>query len=192
MRTTTITSELGAPADVVWAGVQTPHAFVHIANGMVRFPAASRLEGPWEVGQTIVGWTFLLNVIPFSKHHLTVASIDHETRTVVSDEHGGLLRSWYHSLHVEPLADGRCRYTDTIDIDAGPLTPIVAGYALVFYRYRQWRWKRLARLLAAANAAATRTSRSGRSCREDGAESPSTEVTSRPDRTKTPISRPLA
>ena len=156
MRTIVVTSDFNAPAEVVWPGIQTPHAFVHIANGMLRFPAASRLDGPWTVGQTIVGWTFLFNVIPFSKHHLSVASIDHETRTLVSDEHGGLLRRWHHSLHVKSLADQRCRYTDTIEIDAGPLTPVVACYARIFYRYRQWRWKRLARLLAAADTAATR------------------------------------
>lgn len=155
MRTTIIISEFPASADVIWPGVKTPQAFVHIANGMVRFPAASRLDGPWRVGQTITGWTFLLNVIPFSKHHLTVASIDDETRILVSDEHGGLLKRWHHTLHVEPLDDERCRYTDTIEIDAGPLTPIVAAYAHLFYRYRQHRWQRLARLLAAVDTATT-------------------------------------
>ena len=155
MKTVTVTSEFGAPADAVWPGVKTPHAFVHIAFGLIRYPAAARLDGPWRVGQTIVGWTFLLNVIPFSKHHLTVASIDDETRTLVSDEHGGLVRRWHHTLHVEPIDDRRCRYTDTIEIDAGPLTAVVAAYAEVFYRYRQRRWQRLARLLAAADAART-------------------------------------
>lgn len=153
MQTTTVTSEFDAPADVVWPGMKTPHAFVHIARGMVRFPAAEHLDGPWRVGQTITGWTFLLDVIPFSKHHLTVVSIDEATQTLVSDEHGGLLRRWHHTLHVESLPGGRSRYTDTIEIDAGPLTPVVAAYAQVFYRYRQRRWKRLARLLAAADTA---------------------------------------
>ena len=158
MHTTTVTSEFDAPADVVWPGVKTPHAFVHLARGMVRFPAAERLDGPWRVGQAIDGWTFLLDVIPFSKHHLAVASIDEETRTLVSDEHDGLLRRWHHTLHVEPLPGGRCRYTDTIEIDAGPLTPIVAAYAQVFYRYRQRRWKQLARLLAAVDVARSEVS----------------------------------
>ena len=155
MRKTVVSTDLDASADVVWPGVKTPHAFAHVANGMVRFPAASNLDGPWQAGQTVAGWTFLFNVIPFSKHHLTIASIDDESRTLVSDERGGLIRRWHHTLHVESLADGRCRYTDTIEIDASALTAIVAGYAHLFYRYRQRRWKQLARLLAAVDAAGT-------------------------------------
>lgn len=56
--------------------------------------------------------------------------------------HGGFLRAWNHRLHVEPISPARCRYSDTIDGDAGALTP-VATAAVGIYRYRQRRWHKL-------------------------------------------------
>ncbi len=38
----------------------------------------------------------------------------------------------------------RSRYSDVIDIDAGILTPLVWGFAHLFYHYRQMRWRKLA------------------------------------------------
>ncbi len=37
----------------------------------------------------------------------------------------------------------RCRYSDTVDIDAGPFTAAVAKAAVAIYRYRQRRWHKL-------------------------------------------------
>jgi hypothetical protein len=39
----------------------------------------------------------------------------------------------------------RCRYRDTVTIDAGPLTAVVAALAVRIYRYRHRRWHRLVR-----------------------------------------------
>ncbi len=150
MRTLSVTTVLDAPADVVWPAVQTPQAFVHVARGLVRYPAAERIDGPWEEGMEITGWTFLFGVVPFSIHTLRVASIDHDGQVLISDEHGGVIRTWHHQLIATPLDATRCRYEDRIDIDAGVLTPIVYAYAWLFYRGRQRRWRALAPTLAAA------------------------------------------
>jgi hypothetical protein len=152
MRTVTVTTRLDAAADIVWRGVNTPHAFVHVAHGMLRFPAAERLQRRWQVGDHVQGWTLLFGVVPFSYHHLTVASIDEGARTLTSIEHGGAIRTWNHEMIVTPIDGTSCRYQDRIDIDAGVLTPIVVAYAMLFYRYRQRRWRGLARLLAATSA----------------------------------------
>jgi hypothetical protein len=157
--TVTVRSRLPAPAEVVWAGVRTPHAFVHVARGMLRYPAAERLDRPWEVGQEIRGWTFLFGVVPFSRHHLTIESIDDAAMVLWSDERGGLIRTWHHRLSVTAIDATACRYEDRIEIDAGRLTPVVATYARCFYRYRQRRWRSLAQLLAAvADAGAAQDS----------------------------------
>lgn len=155
MRSVTVTAELAAPADVVvFATVATPHAFVHIAKGMRRYPAAERLDRPWRVGDELNGWTFLFGVLPLSRHHVRIDSIDPARRTAQSDERGGPIRAWRHCLTVTPIDDQRCSYEDQIEIDAGVLTPVVSGFARVFYRYRQRRWRSLAPLLAATWAAA--------------------------------------
>lgn len=154
MRTVTVSRELPAPAHVVWPAVKTPQAFVYVAKGMLRFPAAERIGRPWKVGDDIRGLTFLLGVIPFSKHRIRVEQIDDESMTMVSDEEGGIIRTWRHSLTAIPIDERRCHYEDRIEIDAGALTPVVAAFAEVFYRYRQRRWKMLAGLLRATTEAA--------------------------------------
>ena len=148
MRTISVSTELAAPAEAVWAAVRTPEAFVHVARGMLRYPAAERHGRPWRAGDDIVGWTWLFGVLPFSRHRLVVVRVDDGDRTLETNEGGGIVRTWDHRIVVEPHGD-RCRYEDRIDIDAGPLTLAIAGFAAVFYRYRQRRWRRLAPVLAA-------------------------------------------
>lgn len=155
MRTITVSTTLDAPADAVWPAVTTPHAFVHVAKGMLRFPAAERVDRPWRVGDDIRGWTLLFGIIPFSIHRLSIESIDERRRTVVSDEGGGMIRTWRHELTTTPLDTHHCTYTDRIEIDAGVVTPLVAAFATLFYRYRQRRWRALAPLLAATAQATT-------------------------------------
>jgi hypothetical protein len=91
------------------------------------------------------GWLMLFHVIPFSRHTIRVVEVDAATRTLRSREHGGILRAWNHTLHAEPVSADRCRYSDTVEIDAGALTPMVAVTARWIYRYRQRRWLRLVR-----------------------------------------------
>lgn len=150
MAIVSVSTELRAPAAAVWQGAKTPHAFVHVAKGMVRFPAAERIDRPWQQGDRLSGWILLFGVVPFSIHHLRVESIDDASRTLVSDERGGLIRRWRHEVFVTTLDANACRYEDRIDIDAGAFTPLVTAFASVFYRYRQRRWRSLARLLGAA------------------------------------------
>lgn len=149
-------TELDAPADVVWSALSSPAAFVLVANGMIRFPAAERALGPWREGDVVEGWTFLFGVLPWSRHHLRLHAIDATSRTLESREHGGLVRRWDHTIVVTPLGARRCRYEDRIEIDAGVLTPVVVAFARVFYRYRQRNWRQLARVLETADIAGDR------------------------------------
>jgi hypothetical protein len=153
MAIVSVSTELAAPAALVWQAAKTPHAFVHVAKGMLRFPAAERIDRPWQEGDRLAGWILLFGFVPFSIHHLRVASIDEASRTLVSEERGGPIRRWRHDVFVTVLDAGTCRYEDRIEIEAGPLTPLVTAFASVFYRYRQRRWRGLARLLAAVTGA---------------------------------------
>ncbi len=147
MKSITVETALDAPAAVIWSTVQQPEAFVHVAGGMLRYPAAERHTGPWKVGDRTIGWLFLFRMIPFSRHSIEVVNIDHAAMTLLTEEGGGLIRTWKHYVAVRPVDEDRCHYTDRIDIDAGILTPVVATFARVFYRYRQRRWAKLAVLL---------------------------------------------
>lgn len=156
MKSITIQTTLPASAASVWATAQQPATFIHVAGAMLRYPAAENLPGPWQVGDKTVGWAFLFRSIPFSRHTIEVVSIDDDAMTLLTEEHGGLVRTWRHYVIVEPLEGDSCRYTDRLDIEAGILTAAVAAFARIFYRYRQRRWRRLAVGLQATETGAVR------------------------------------
>lgn len=136
---------LEAPAEAVWAAVKTPAAFRAVTRRLLVMPVIRRRMDEWREGETIVGWVFLFGFLPFSRHHLHIASIDDSTRTLRSQEYGGLITTWNHDIEVTPFGAATCRYRDRIEIDAGIMTPVVVLYARWFYRMRQRRWRALAK-----------------------------------------------
>lgn len=139
-----LSTNLDAPARAVWPAVGTPGAFRLVTRGLLRMPALAERHDRWHEGETVSGRVFLFGLVPFSHHHLHVALIDDEQMLLRSEEHGGLVRRWNHDITVTPVDGATCRYRDVIEIDAGVLTPVVAGWARVFYRIRQRRWRQLA------------------------------------------------
>jgi hypothetical protein len=87
------------------------------------------------------------HLLPGWTHEIWIVTVDEGARRIETTEHGGAVKTWNHVLSVDPAGPGRSRYSDTIEIEAGPLTRLVWVYAHLFYRYRQWRWRRLARTL---------------------------------------------
>ncbi|HSP28464.1 MAG TPA: hypothetical protein VLN74_07940 [Ilumatobacteraceae bacterium] len=147
-RTIRRSTDLDASHDLVWAAVRSPLAFRFVTRGLLDWrPLRGRVE-PWRDGEEATGWLLLGGVLPFSRHRIRVAEIDHRNRVLRSDESGGLIRSWRHDIHVEPIDGGRTHYTDVITIDAGPLTLAVAAFAWLFYGERQRRWRLLAPVLS--------------------------------------------
>lgn len=144
-RTIRIERTLDAPADRVWCAMQYAGTFLYVTHGVIGVPALAGRTEPFVEGESAGGWLWLFHVLPLSRHHIHLVELDRSTRTMRTEEHGGLLRRWDHTLHVEPLDDRRSRYVDVVVIDAGPLTAVLAPIAVRFFRYRQWRWTRLVR-----------------------------------------------
>ncbi|RAY12913.1 hypothetical protein DPM19_23170 [Actinomadura craniellae] len=145
MKTVHIHTELPTTADRVWAAMQHPSSFLFVTRGLIGFPALVGRTDPFQEGECGTGWILLFHLVPLSRHTIHLVEIDPATRSLRSREHGGFLRAWNHTLHVEPTGERTCRYSDTVDIDAGPLTGLVALAATGIYRYRQRRWRRLVR-----------------------------------------------
>lgn len=145
MRTIHVETELDAEANRVWRAMQHPTTFLYVCRGLIGIPQLQGRSECFREGESGTGWLFLFHVLPLSRHTIHLASVDDATMTMRSQEHGGMLRVWNHTLHVEALPDGRSRYSDTVEIDAGPLTPVVARISKGIYRYRQRRWRKLAR-----------------------------------------------
>jgi hypothetical protein len=145
VRTVHIETELPTDADRVWFAMQQPVTFLYVVRGLFSMPALAGRSDPLVEGESGTGWLFAFHVIPTYRHTIGIVEVDDATRTIRTAEHGGVLKRWDHVLHAEPLGDGRCRYSDTVTLDAGRLTPVVAAVAVRLYRYRQRRWRRLAR-----------------------------------------------
>lgn len=134
---------LPADTDRVWQAMQQVPTFLYVCRGLFGVPALAGRTEPLEAGDRGTGWLFAFHVIPAYRHTIEVLDVDDATRTIRTHEYGGVLRSWDHTLHVEPVTDQSCRYSDTVDIDAGPLTSAVAALARGIYAYRHRRWHKL-------------------------------------------------
>ena len=143
MKTIHVETELPTDAERVWRAMLHPASFSYVCRGLIGIPALDGRTEPMQEGECGTAWLLLFHVIPFSHHTIHLVEIDPDSRTLRSEEHGGMLRAWNHTLHVEPLGETTCRYSDTVDIDAGRLTPAVAWAGKLIYRYRQRRWRKL-------------------------------------------------
>lgn len=140
-----IEQELPTDADRVWSAMQHPTSFLYVTCGLFRLPILVGRTDPIRVGESVTDRLYVFHVLPTYRHSIHVVDVDDSSRTIRTHEHGGILRSWDHVLRVAPLDESRCRYSDTVTIDAGRLTPFVATLAVAIYRYRQRRWNRLVR-----------------------------------------------
>ena len=149
-----VESVLPCPADRAWEEVCTSRLLCEVAAPVVTFRPADGGELPavWPEGRTISVRCKLFGILPLGVHCILLERIDPEAREIQSRESDPLIRRWDHLVRIEDLPDGRCRYRDVVDIEAGPLTAAVWLFAQAFYRHRQRRWQRVARRLATAAA----------------------------------------
>jgi len=144
-RTITVESIVRAGADRVWDALRYPGTFLYVTRGLLGFPSLVGRTAPFELGEADSGMLMLFHVLPLSRHHIHLVEMDPATMTMRTEERGGLIRSWQHTLHVEAIDARSCRYTDTVVVDAGPFTAALAVSAEWLFRYRHLRWARLAR-----------------------------------------------
>lgn len=146
-RTIHVETVLPTDADRVWPALKHPASFLYVTRGLFGMPALAGRTDPIRAGEVGTGWLLAFHVLPLHRHTIEVVAVDEATRTIRTHEHGGVLRRWDHELRAEPDGEAgtRCRYHDTVTIDAGPLTRVVAALAVGIYRYRHRRWHRLVR-----------------------------------------------
>ena len=145
MRTVHVETILPTDADRVWSAILSPVTFLYVCKGLLGFPALSGRSEALRPGERGTGWLFAFHVIPAYRHTIEIVEVDQAGKTLRTHEHGGILKAWNHTLHVEPIDEHSSRYSDTVDIDAGAATALVATLAVGIYRYRQRRWHKLVR-----------------------------------------------
>lgn len=148
----TLSTDLDAPAARVWREVRTPRLLRYVAAPLQTFEPVQPPAWPeeWHAGAYEVRLR-LLGVLPLGAHWIVISfpageeTPGREGFELHDRGHGRLARTWNHRITVQALPDGRTRYSDRVDVRAGPLTPLVWLFAQVFYRHRQRRWRRLVR-----------------------------------------------
>jgi len=143
----TIETYLPSSAEKVWEALLRRDTFLYVTSGMLGFRGRERWPDVFHQGMEIETRLVFWHLIPGWKHTLRIVWVDKESKELVSEESGGPVQKWNHGIRLEREAAQKCNYTDEVEIEAGPLTAVIWAFAQVFYRYRQMRWRRLARTL---------------------------------------------
>lgn len=132
-KTVTLTHEYRFPSDMVWDVVTDLDHLQTVTSGMIKFkslPSGKIFEGQnIKVGVSLFGW------FPYQDYEMTLVELDNVNRRLRSDEKGAGVEYWRHTLHVVDITDG-CRIDESIEIEAGFMSPLFAMWARFMYNRR--------------------------------------------------------
>ena len=127
------THRYAAPPDAVWEIATDYDAVAQVCAPMLSFEGLP--TGQVRAGQVIELRVRLFGVMPPEAYRMEVVACDPVARRFRSREFGVGVRDWVHDLHV--LSDGRgSRIEESVEIEAGWKTPLVALWARLLYRHR--------------------------------------------------------
>jgi hypothetical protein len=142
----TVSTELSIPAERAYELAQRTATVQHVLWPWFTVTPTTIIPDTIAQGAHISLDLRLLGLVPMWRHDIYIHRFMPEE--IVSHEHGGPVTTWNHRLTFVPTSTKTCRYTDAVEIRAGFLTPLAALLAALMYRYRQARWRALARVLA--------------------------------------------
>ncbi|KXT82184.1 hypothetical protein STRDD11_01919 [Streptococcus sp. DD11] len=140
----TLTTYLDLPLEQAAALVEQPSTLFYVARPLVFFRPVKGQDLPsrWQEG-TYWFRLYLWGIIPIGQQAVVISYPDGENFSLLDDGHSWLIKQWRHLIRLTPEGQGCC-YQDILEIEAGLLTSLVAGFARLFYRHRQRRWLKLA------------------------------------------------
>lgn len=133
MKIVELTHIYHAPARDVWDIAVDYACLTEVMRGMVSFDGLP--DGRIEPDHSLTVMVSLFGFLPAQPYHMEIVSLDDVGMRFVSSERGAGVKSWRHTLDVADTATG-CILTDHIEIDAGRLTWLFAGWARFMYRRR--------------------------------------------------------
>ncbi len=117
----------------------------YVAHPLVSFSPVNGTGFPvtWTEGTHWVRLK-LFGFLPFGRQAIVISKPSLPSGFAMRDAgHSALISVWDHLITIEPHPGG-CLYRDQVEVSAGALTPLTWMFALIFYRHRQRRWRRLA------------------------------------------------
>ena len=97
----------------------------------------------WNLGRQSVS-LFAFGFIPLGHQHIDieVESISPSQFKARDNGSGFIAKVWDHQVLISPMKQGSL-YQDIVRVEAGTLTIFVWIFAHIFYRWRQYRWRKL-------------------------------------------------
>jgi hypothetical protein len=153
-QTFTLETFLDCSYDSAWEALQHVWLLEHVTHPLLKFLPAqpSALPQRLEQGDVLHLKLYLLGFVPFGEHTIRLEHV--QAGEIISSESGTYINVWNHVIKLEKTQQGLL-YRDTLELEAGWLTPIIVIVAKLFYRHRQARWQALAPKLG--NAAKVKT-----------------------------------
>lgn len=136
---------LPCTADEAVRQVKKTKLLLHIAAPIIHFVPQHppTLSQYWQPGHYVFSM-YLFGILPLGRQNIVISNPQTEgCFTILDDGHSRLVKKWRHRITITPQQQS-CLYCDTVEIDAGILTPIIGSFARVFFRHRQKRWRQLA------------------------------------------------
>jgi len=132
----------------LWAKIMDPKSLQFVASPILKFiPVGKNIfDKEWELNRDYVLKLYLFGFLPLGNHTIRLINIDRSENKIESTESGLLARVWNHTIQFQEIEENRVHYMDIIEIKAGLLTPVILGFAHLFYRHRQRRWRKLLRI----------------------------------------------
>jgi len=140
-----ISTYLPCSNEQLWAKIVEPKSLQYVASPILKFIPIGKnsFDKEWEVKRDYVLKLYLFGFLPLGNHTIRLINIDRSENKIESTESGLLARVWNHTIQFQEIEENRIYYTDTIEIKAGILTPMIWSFAQLFYRHRQRRWRKL-------------------------------------------------
>lgn len=132
-RTVRLSHDYPFPPALVWRVVTDLDHLKTVTEGLLAFRdlPSGRIHGD----QRLQVHVSLFGLLPYQPYTMVVAACDDAAMTFLSEEQGAGVKSWRHRLAVCPTGWG-CSVLETIEIEAGLLTPAFAAWARFMYRRR--------------------------------------------------------
>lgn len=142
-----ITSNFEANIESIWNKIQDIDTLKEICKPKANFISCDDSPLIWEEGRSFVFKLFMHRLIPIGKHTINIVKMDKSSRQITSNEYNQTVTIWNHYIEMEEISDNITKYTDKVDLYAGCLTSIVAWWTVKFYKHRQRKWQKIAKML---------------------------------------------
>jgi|GEM_PF-152820 hypothetical protein len=137
-----LTTTLSCSVNEAWAALHDPSVFQKVSQPFLKFRAESETGFParWVSGHSYVVKAFALGVIPMGTQEINPHTSEEGMARTFQDRGRGLsgtlasVRSFHHTMTVEPTGVGPTTLRDELEFDAGILTPVLwVGFRLFWW-----------------------------------------------------------